>query len=66
MKTKMNTSEASHLSEAKMSTRTVPMPDIPILEPEEMWSQRAIDTPEVVIEELKRLKEQLQEPDVSK
>ena len=66
MKTKMNTSEASHLSEAKMSTRTVPMPDIPILEPEEMWSQRAIDTPDAVLEELKRLKEQLQEPDVSK
>ena len=54
------------MSEAKMSTRTVPMPDIPILEPEEMWSQRAIDTPEAVLEELKRLKEQLQEPDVSK
>ena len=52
--------------ETKMSTRTVPMPDIPILEPEEMWSQRAIDTPEAVLEELKRLKEQLQEPDVSK
>ena len=54
------------MSEAKMSTRTVPMPDIPILEPEEMWSQRAIDTPEVVLEELKRLKEELQEPDESK
>jgi hypothetical protein len=66
MMTKKNTSEASHLSEAKMSTRTVPMPDIPILESEEMWSQRAIDTPEVVIEELKRLKEQLQEPDATK
>ena len=52
--------------ETKISTRTVPMPDIPILETEEMWSQRAIDTPEAVIEELKRLKEQLQEPDVSK
>jgi hypothetical protein len=59
MKTKMNTSEASHQSEAKMSTRTVPMPDIPILESEEMWSQRAIDTPEAVLEELKQLKEQL-------
>ena len=35
------------------------LPDIPILENEEMWSQRAIDTPEVVIEELKRLKEHL-------
>ena len=66
MKTKKNTSEASHLSEAKMSNRTVPMPDIPILEPEEMWSQRAIDTPDAVLEELKRLKEQLQEPYVSK
>lgn len=64
--TKMNTSEASHLSEAKMSVKTVPMPDIPILEPEEMWSQRAIDTPEVVLDEIKQLKEQLQEPDVSK
>ena len=52
--------------ETKISTRTVPMPDIPILETEEMWSQRAIDTPETVLEELKRLKEQLQEPDVSK
>ncbi len=49
-----------------MSARTVPMPDIPILESEEMWSQRAVDTPEVVIEELKRLKEQLQEPDATK
>ena len=57
MMTKMNTSEASHLSEAKMSTRTVPMPDIPILESEEMWSQRAIDTPEAVIAEIKQLKE---------
>ena len=47
------------MSEAKMSNRTVPMPDIPILEPEEMWSQRAIDTPEAVLEELKQLKEQL-------
>jgi len=50
------------MSEAKMSTRTVPMPDIPILESEEMWSQRAIDTPEAVLEELKRLKEQLPKP----
>ena len=52
--------------ETKISTRTVQMPDIPILETEEMWSQRAIDTPEAVLEELKRLKEQLQEPDATK
>jgi hypothetical protein len=48
--------------ETKMSTRTVPMPDIPILESEEMWSQRAIDTPEAVLEELKLLKEQMPKP----
>ena len=59
MMTKKNTSEASHLSEAKMSTRTVPMPDIPILEPEEMWSQRAIDTPEAVMAEIEQLKKHL-------
>ena len=53
-------------SEAKMSTRTVPMPDIPILESEEMWSQRAIDTPEAVLEELKQLKEQLLDPEATK
>jgi len=35
------------------------LPEIPILENEEMWSQRAIDTPETVLEELKQLKEQL-------
>jgi hypothetical protein len=35
------------------------LPDIPILENEEIWSQRAIDTPEAVIEELKHLEEQL-------
>ncbi len=52
--------------ETKMSTTTVPMPDIPILESEEMWSQRAIDTPEVVLEELKQFQEQLLDPDVSK
>jgi hypothetical protein len=52
--------------ETKMSTRTVPMPDIPILESEEMWSQRAIDTPEAVLEELKQLQEQLLDPEVSK
>ena len=52
--------------EAKMSTRTVPMPYIQILESEEMWSQRAIDTPEAVLEELKQLQEQLLDPDVSK
>jgi len=38
------------------------LPEIPILENEEMWSQRAIDTPDAVIEELKRLKEQLPKP----
>ena len=38
------------------------LPEIPILENEEMWSQRAIDTPEVVIEELKQLKEQMPKP----
>jgi len=42
-----------------MSTRTVPMLDIPLMESEEMWSQRAIDTPDAVLEELKHLKEQL-------
>ncbi len=35
------------------------LPEIPILENEEMWSQRAIDTPDAVLEELKQLKEQL-------
>jgi len=35
------------------------LPEIPILETEEMWSQRAIDTPETVLEELKQLQEQL-------
>lgn len=52
--------------ETKMSTRTVPMPDIPILESEEMWSQRAIDTPDAVLDELKQLQEQMLDPDVSK
>ena len=35
------------------------LPEIPVLENEEMWSQRAIDTPEVVLEELKQLQEHL-------
>lgn len=35
------------------------LPEIPILENEEMWSQRAIDTPEAVLEELKQLQEQM-------
>ena len=33
--------------------------DIEVLENEEMWSQRAIDTPEAVLEELKQLQEHL-------
>ncbi len=41
------------------------LPEIPVLETEEMWSQRAIDTPEVVLEELKILKEQQPKPDVN-
>ncbi len=40
------------------------LPEIPVLETEEMWSQRAIDTPEEVLEELKKLKEQQPKPDV--
>jgi hypothetical protein len=35
------------------------LPEIPILENEEMWSQRATDTPDAVLEELKQLQEQL-------
>ena len=38
------------------------LPEIPVLENEEMWSQRAIDSPEVAIEELKRLEEQMPKP----
>ncbi len=34
------------------------LPEIPVLETEDMWSQRAIDTPEEVLEELKKLNEQ--------
>lgn len=41
------------------------LPDIPLLETEEMWSQRAIDEPDEVLQELKRLKEQQPAPDVS-
>jgi hypothetical protein len=40
------------------------LPEIPVLEAEEMWSQRAIYTPEEVLEELKKLKEQQPHPDV--
>ncbi len=40
------------------------LPEIPVLETEEMWSQRAIDTPEVVLQELNKLKEQQPKPDV--
>lgn len=32
------------------------LPDIPLLETQEMWSQRAIDTPDEVLEELQKLK----------
>jgi len=38
------------------------LPEITILENEEMWSQRAIDTPEAVLEELKQLQEQMPKP----
>jgi hypothetical protein len=40
-------------------------PEIPVLESEEFWSQRAIDTPEEVLEELKQVRARLPEPDVS-
>jgi hypothetical protein len=40
------------------------LPEIPVLETDEMWSQRAIDTPEEVLEELKKLKQQQPKPDV--
>ncbi len=40
------------------------LPEIPVLEAEEMWSQRAIDTPQMVLEELKKLKQQQPKPDV--
>lgn len=33
------------------------LPDIPLLETEELWSQRAIDTPDEVLEEIQKLKE---------
>jgi hypothetical protein len=41
------------------------LPEIEVLDSEEFWSQRAIDTPEVVLEELKKLKEQQPKPDVN-
>lgn len=41
------------------------LPEIEVLESEEFWSQRAIDTPEEVLEELKRLKQQQPDPDVN-
>ena len=41
------------------------LPEIPVLEAEEMWSQRVIDTPEEVLEELKKLKQQQPKPDVN-
>ncbi len=40
------------------------LPEIPVLETEEFWTQRAIDTPEEVLEELNKLKEQQPKPDV--
>ena len=32
------------------------LPEIEVLETEEMWSQRAIDTPDEVLDELQKLK----------
>lgn len=32
-------------------------PEIPILESEEFWSQRAIDTPDIILEEIRQIKE---------
>ncbi len=40
------------------------LPEIEVLESEEFWSQRAIDTPEVVLQEIQRLKQQQPDPDV--
>jgi hypothetical protein len=37
-----------------------------MLESEEMWTQRAIDKPEVVLDELRRLKENQQTPDTNR
>jgi len=36
-----------------------------VLEPEEFWSQRAIDTPQTVLEELSQLRQQQPETDVT-
>jgi hypothetical protein len=41
------------------------LPEIELLESEEYWSQRAIDTPQAVLEELSQLREQQPEPDVT-
>ncbi len=41
------------------------LPEIEVLESEEFWSQRAIDTPDEVLEELKKLKQQQSDPDVN-
>jgi len=41
------------------------LPDMEVLEPEEFWSQRAIDTPQAVLEELSQLREQQGELDVN-
>ena len=35
------------------------LPEIPVLENEEMWSQRAIDSPEAVMAEIEQLKKHL-------
>jgi hypothetical protein len=42
------------------------LPFIPILENEELWTQKAIDQPELELEELKLLKQQFQKVYVSK
>ncbi len=41
------------------------LPEIEVLESEEFWSQRAIDTPDEVLDEIQRLKEQKLDPDVN-
>jgi hypothetical protein len=41
------------------------LPNIDVLEPEEFWSQRAIDTPEAVLEELSQLREKKPVSDVN-
>jgi hypothetical protein len=41
------------------------LPEIELLESEEYWSQRAIDTPKSVLEELNQLREQQSAVDVT-